>query len=133
MTTPMPTFCTKCGAPLRAGTRFCGQCGAAIQPLPAAEAAPAGQAPTYTPPQAPPAPPSPYQGAPYQGAPYQSAPYQGAPQPPSAEPVTGVLPGLQRRKGFLGMSLENLTLVLTPHRMLFAVLTKPMMNEAVNG
>jgi hypothetical protein len=135
MTTPMPTFCTQCGAPLRAGTRFCGQCGAAIQPLPAAPAAPA-QPPAYTPPAPQAAPP--VQAAPYQGVP--QPPAYAAPQPPAyaapqpvAEPVTGVLPGLQRHKGFLGMGIENLTLVLTPQRMLFALLTNRMMNEAVTA
>ena len=28
----MPSFCTECGAPLSAGTRFCEQCGAATTP-----------------------------------------------------------------------------------------------------
>ena len=32
-----PSFCTKCGSPLRSGSRFCERCGAPVRTIPAAE------------------------------------------------------------------------------------------------
>ena len=50
-------------------------------------------------------------------------------QPTPAEPVVGVIAGLQRRKGLFGS--ENWNLVVTPKRLIFALMTKEMMNDAV--
>ncbi len=100
-----PRFCIHCGTPVSAGARFCGQCGQAVQPLPAAPA-PTSQATA-------PAPPQP-----------------AAPAAP-AEPIYGIIPGLRRGKGFLGMGSETFNLILTPGRMVFASFTQQMMKEAV--
>ena len=97
----MPRFCTNCGTPLRSGTRFCGQCGAPVLSTPAA---PAYQAPA---------------------GPVVAAPYP----PPVAEPVLAMVLGLQRRKGLMGVDTMNL--VATPARLIFAMVTKQMMKEAV--
>jgi hypothetical protein len=51
--------------------------------------------------------------------------------PPVAEPILGIVPALQRRKGFLGMSYENWNLIVTPGRLVFASVTQQMMKEAV--
>ena len=80
-------FCDKCGAPLNADARFCGQCGQTVQT-----------------PAAPPA-------------------------AASTEPVIGVIAALQRRKGLLGY--QNWNLVVTPKRLIFALMTKEVMNDAV--
>jgi hypothetical protein len=45
------------------------------------------------------------------------------------EPVVGVIAGLQRRKGLLGYQTWNL--VVTPQRLVFALMTQQMMNDAV--
>jgi hypothetical protein len=46
-----------------------------------------------------------------------------------AEPVFGVIAGLQRRQGLFGS--ENWNLVVTSKRLIFALMTKEMMNNAV--
>jgi len=46
-----------------------------------------------------------------------------------AEPVLGVIAGLQRRKGLFGSDMWNL--VVTPRRLIFALMTKEAMNDAV--
>jgi hypothetical protein len=97
----MPRFCTNCGAPLHSGIRFCGQCGAPVLSTPAA---PAYQAPA---------------------GPMVAAPYP----PPVPEPVLAMVLGLQRRKGLIGVDTMNL--VATPARLIFAMVTKQMMKEAV--
>ena len=104
----MPRFCTNCGRPLNAGSRFCGQCGQTVQPLPAA-------------------PPAATQSVP------PPAPVQLVPQVPMAnvEPVLGVVPGMQRRKGLLGVGTQNLTLVVTPVRLVFVPLSTKEMNQAI--
>jgi hypothetical protein len=98
---------------LRPDVRFCGQCGAALN-RPAAPPAPATQ-------QAPP-------------------PRWTAPQPqpgpwaaPAAvhEPIVGILAGLQRHGGFLGIKKETFNLIVAPSRLVFAAVTQPMMKEAV--
>lgn len=104
MTSNVSNFCTQCGAALHAGSRFCGQCGSAVQ-------AP----PTAPPPYAPPAPPP------------------SAPAPPAAavEPIVGVVAGLQRRKGMLGMRTDNYNLIVTPARLVLAYMTPQMMQQAI--
>lgn len=59
-----PGFCSQCGAPLRAGARFCASCGASVTAIPAAPPA----APAYQPPQQ-----VVYQSAPPTGYPLQPA------------------------------------------------------------
>ena len=48
-----------------------------------------------------------------------------------SEPVAGVIPGLRRRKGFLGMQADAYSLVVTPSRLVFALLTSKMQKDAV--
>ncbi len=50
---------------------------------------------------------------------------------PTSEIVVGVIPGLQRRKGFLGMQADMFSLVLTPSRLVFALMTAQMQKDAV--
>jgi len=102
-------FCTHCGSPLKPGVRFCGQCGHAVQ----ASVAPG--APAYTP--RPPA----------YAAPVVAAPIAA----PPAEPMVGIIAGLQQRKGFLGMSATTFNLIVTPGRLVFASVSQQMMNDAV--
>lgn len=49
----------------------------------------------------------------------------------SAEPIMDVLSGLQRRKGFLGLKMENFSLIVTPRRLVFAAVSSGVMREAV--
>jgi hypothetical protein len=49
-----------------------------------------------------------------------------------AEPILGIVPVLQRRKGFLGMSAETFNLILTPVRLIFVPVTTQEMRQAVN-
>ena len=109
----MPRFCTHCGQPLNVGTRFCGQCGQPVQPLPAA---PPPAAQLASPPPQPVPPPA-----------------VSYPQAPAAnvEPILGVIPGLQQRKGLLGMGTQNLSLIVTPVRLVFVPVSKQEMNQAV--
>jgi hypothetical protein len=60
-----------------------------------------------------------------------AAPAPAAPAPSAgpAEPILGVIAGLQRRKGLLGYQTWNL--VVTPARLVFALMTQQMMNDAV--
>lgn len=114
----MSRFCTNCGVPLQTGVRFCGQCGAPVQPAPAApdpaqSAAFSRQPPAYAAPQ----PPT------WSG-------WAAAPQPP-AEPILATISGLQRRKGMLGMGVETMNMVVTPLRLILAIVTPRMMKEAV--
>lgn len=57
----------------------------------------------------------------------EAAPVAGQPAP--AEPVVGVIAGLQRRKGLFGSDMWSL--VVTPRRLIFALMTKEAMNDAV--
>jgi len=53
----------------------------------------------------------------------------GAPQPvPSAEPVLGVVPAVQKRKGLLGYQVFNM--VVTRDRLIFALVTDKMQKDA---
>jgi hypothetical protein len=128
----MSRFCTNCGAPLRSGVRFCGGCGAPVLPVPPAPVA--QTPPAYQAPIAPPAQPAPAYQAPvpqpalaYQApaAPAVAAYYP----PPVAEPILAMVLGLQRRKGLMGV--DSMNLVVTPARLIFAMVTKQMMKEAV--
>ena len=47
------------------------------------------------------------------------------------ETIVGVIPGLQRRKGFLGMQADMFSLVLTSSRLVFALMTTQMQKDAV--
>lgn len=98
----MPKFCTACGAALDPGARFCGQCGGAVQP---------GQATPGRSPAGPPMGP--------------------AVAPAATEPILGIVPALQRRKGFLGMSADTFNLVITPQRLVFAFVSPQTMRQAV--
>ena len=102
-------FCENCGAPLKPTTRFCRQCGQPVQSPPTPPAAP--------PPSSPPPAPPPMQ-----------EPVAAVPEP-GAEPVIGVIPGLVRSKGL--MQTETFNLVVTPGRLVFALITQPMINAAV--
>ena len=106
----------QCGALNKPGSRFCGQCG---QPVRAA----ATQA------QPAPAPTAQAQPAPAPATQAQPTPVAQAQTAGPAEPVVGVIAGLQRRKGLLGYQTWNL--VVTPARLVFALMTQQMMNDAV--
>jgi len=106
----LPTrYCSHCGKPLNAGARFCGSCGQPVQPDQPAQ------------PVQPVKPAQPVQPAPPPAAP-------AAPTPP-AEQVLGVIPGGSRKKGFMGMSADMFTLVVTNYRVIFALQTKEMQQE----
>ena len=112
--TQAPRFCAQCGAALNAGARFCAQCGSSIQGTQPAPAAPVAAAPVAAPVAAAPA----------------AAPVAAAPAAtPQGESVVGVIASLQRRKGLLGYQTWNL--VVTPQRLVFALMTQQMMNDAV--
>lgn len=51
--------------------------------------------------------------------------------PNTAETIAGVIPGLQRRKGFLGLQADMYSLVLTSSRLVFAMMTTQMQKDAV--
>jgi hypothetical protein len=107
-----PRFCTQCGQPLTAGAQFCAHCGKAIR-----QAAPA-LSPTQ-----PPAPPPP--------APQPMSPGYGGNHAPT-EPIVHIIPGLERKKGFLGLGIDNYCLVITPNRLIFAYLDSRRMQDFVN-
>ena len=116
---PAPTSqagarCPTCGAGIQPGGRFCMSCGTplgvggAYPPAPPVQAAQPG---TATPPPAPRTSPS-------------ALPPSYA---PTAEPVLGVVPGVELRKG---LSAQSFNLVLTPYRLVFARLTSQMLRDA---
>ncbi len=117
-----PRFCSHCGTPLPAGARFCSQCGHPVQAMPASPVA-APQAPVAY--AAPPPPPA------YQAPPAHAL--HPAPAPPQAqsEPVVAIIPGLSHHRGFMGLSVDTYTLVLTPGRMVFVKLDTNMMKALV--
>jgi hypothetical protein len=110
------SFCTQCGAPLRPDARFCGQCGA----------------PLSQPTAMPPAPPT-QQALPQDWTPPPSRlqPAAWAAPPVPQEPIVGMLAGLQRSGGFLGMKKDTFNLLVTPTRLVFAAVTQQMMKDAV--
>ena len=85
-----------------------------------APAAPPSLPPAYTPPARPVTPP-----------PVAYAPPARPVAEPQAEeePVIGVIPGLERSKGI--MQTETFNLVVTPGRLVFALITQAMINAAV--
>jgi hypothetical protein len=96
-------FCSNCGSPLQPDAHFCASCG---KPL-------AG------PVQAPP-PPS------YAPPPPAYTPAYNPPPQANIEGLIGVIPAVSRRKG-LGMEAFNI--VVTPRRMIFAVMTNDMLTK----
>ena len=100
-------YCAFCGTSLPDGARFCGECGKPVQ-----AGAPA-------PPQAVQPPATPVPAA------------QSAPVSPPAEPILGMVPLVQRRKGFLGLKLETFSLIVTPARLIFPLITNQMTKEAI--
>ena len=119
--TPMPRFCTQCGAALAAGARFCAQCGTPVR-QPVSSQAPHQQPAADRSGIAPPPPPP------------TARPTFAPPGPPIAavrggEPILSIIPGLQRQKGFPGMGVDSYSLVIAPARLVFAYLD----NRAVQG
>lgn len=110
-----PRFCTYCGAPFREGDRFCGKCGQAIPTNPA-NAAPADTPAAASAPAAAPAEP-----------PKPAAQPKAAPQ----EPILGIIPGVQRRHGFLGMQIDSYNVIIAPQRLIFAYVSKETQNAAI--
>jgi hypothetical protein len=118
-------YCIHCGKPLSAEARFCGRCGRPVKSLateehlaPATQPAASSPNPAWMPSSLPPNPPT--------------AAVFPAPQTVPvalAEPIVGVIPGAMRKKGFLGMSADNFTLVITDRRIIFATQTAQMMKE----
>ncbi|NLS76105.1 MAG: zinc ribbon domain-containing protein [Chloroflexi bacterium] len=104
-----PEFCTQCGTPLPSGARFCGRCGNAVEPIPAAPGRQPAPEPVGRPPVGEPARPA-------------AAP---------SEPILGIMPNVQRRKGFMGLSYENYSVIITPKRLIFALVTTQLMKEMV--
>jgi len=100
-----PKFCEQCGAPLGPGARFCNQCGQPVVAAPASQPRPVEPVATVPQPAA--------------------APTAAA----SGEPVYGVIPGAQRRKGLLGF--QTFSIVVTPQRLVFAETTSQMQKDAV--
>ena len=125
-------FCTSCGAPMHPGARFCGGCGqqlaaaagtpcSKVRPTPTGTPAAVCTAPSGA--TAPPPYPQPpgYPLPPYHAPPYQQQAYTppvpptpapayayppSAPQyaaPPTGETLTGIIPGIMRKKGLFGM------------------------------
>lgn len=123
-------FCQYCGRQLTPGARFCGDCGHRVE-----LAAPAPGVPAHST-SLPAAPASPIQRqAPRPTPPPPPQSYAQQPAPPPAaipaaggEAVLGVLPILQRRKGLFGS--ESFAVVLTSHRLIFALVTNQMLQEA---
>ena len=103
-------FCEQCGAALRPTTKFCGNCGVQVQP----------------PPSPPPAPPTALSSP----AVAATAIVQASPAAkPNTESVIGVITGLERAKGF--MKTEIFNLVITSERLVFALMTQKMINDAI--
>jgi hypothetical protein len=134
--TQVARFCTNCGAPLNPGNRFCGGCGHAVEQIGASSApSPALTQPSQRSAQQP-APPLPQVApAPQYAPPVQIArpiPSPVAPQPaPTGEPIVGTAPGLQQRKGFMGVKAESYNLVVTPARLVFAYVSSDTMKAEV--
>ena len=49
------------------------------------------------------------------------------------ESIVGIIPALQRRKGFLGMSAETFNLIVTSNRLVFAAVSSQTMRAAVEA
>ncbi|MGC8958600.1 MAG: BTAD domain-containing putative transcriptional regulator [Chloroflexia bacterium] len=59
-----------------------------------------------------------------------AAPSPQAPVPTPTEPIVDVIP-LQRRSGFMGMSVETFNLIVTPQRLILLPLSRQEVQEAV--
>jgi hypothetical protein len=46
------------------------------------------------------------------------------------EPILGIIPNAQRRKGVFNVTAETYMIVVTPVRLIFLLVTQPMMKEA---
>lgn len=122
-----PRFCTFCGSQLTSAARFCGACGHRVQEQQFAPPNPKqfpAQSIPYQAPAPPPTPPPPPQSFTQQPAP-TSAIHANQ---PGGEAVLSVLPILQRRKGLFGS--ESFAVVLTSHRLIFALVTSQMLQDA---
>jgi hypothetical protein len=124
-------YCIHCGKPLSAEARFCGRCGRPVKSMIAEE-----HIVQSTPAQPAVSDPNPAWAAasmPLSQPPAPTFPTPApAPQPApvaASEPIVGVIPGAMRKKGFLGMSADNFTLVITDRRIIFATQTPQMMQE----
>lgn len=94
--------------------KFCGQCGSSLPPgvrFCIQCGAPVAAAPAAVPAPAP-------------------APVASPVAP--AEVIVGIIPGVQQRKGFLGMGVQSFNVVVTPVRLVFAPISQQMMKDAVN-
>lgn len=115
-------FCTFCGNQLASGARFCGNCGHRIEMQQAGfadasiHAPQQGHAPMVTP------------SSPQNTAPQPVPPSPGNANHVKVEVVLKVLPILQRRKGLFGS--QSFAVVLTSHRLIFALVTSQMLQEA---
>lgn len=125
-------FCSYCGKPLGHGARFCGACGKPVPVLPAEPAAPAAPAATAAParPAVPAVVPPPPAPAPQAATPPAQQPVQAAPQA-TAEPILGIIPWVMRKSGMMGLKVENFTLIVTPRRLIFALLTNQARGQNV--
>ena len=97
-------FCTSCGTALTPADRFCSSCG-----KPLTSPAPASTAPVYAP------PPTPV--------------YYAPPQPAiNNEALIGIIPAVSRKKNM--MAMEGFNIIVTQRRMIFALMTNDMINQA---
>ncbi len=117
-----PRFCTFCGSQLASGARFCGNCGHRVEMQQTGFAdAPVhlpqhGSTPLLTP------------AWPQNTAPQPVPPTPGNANQARVEVVLKVLPILQRRQGLFGS--QSFAMVLTSHRLIFALVTSQMLQEA---
>lgn len=111
---PANRFCPYCSKQLGLGARFCGACGkpVAVVSDPAPLPAPVPAAPAAVPPRP---------------ALAQAAPSR------LAEPIIGVIPWVMRSTGMLGLKTENYTLVVTPQRLIFALLTNEARDQNIRN
>jgi len=100
---PVNRFCSNCGAQLSVTARFCASCGKAVQQQTAAPSLTAASTPAPV------------------------VPASSQPQ----ETILGVIPGANRRSGFMGMKIENFVIVITNLRVIFAAQTAQMMQANV--
>ena len=120
-----PKFCSSCGSPLPPGARFCAKCGSPVQAAPGASPPPVIPAPGQTPGAVPtPAPAA----VPVPGS---TTVVVQVSAPAAAEPIVGII-SLQRRKGFMGVSVETFNMIVTPRRLALVSVSDQTMKEAVN-
>jgi hypothetical protein len=139
---PASNFCTNCGQPLGAKTRFCGGCGTEVPPAGTQEIAP--PAAYQTPPvdTHPPVsqsfqetPPPVYQQSYYPPqqayyAPQPAAPVYGYQSPATGIPgelIIGVIPNASKRKNLVLSDTFNI--IVTSHRMICALVTSKMIKD----